>query len=90
MNVLNRQAASGTTRLPLVELEPANGIASGPSVLTLTEVAKELRSSKAHVCNIIAGRVRGLAPLAALRLGRRILVRRSTLEAWKNRCEQGV
>ena len=87
MNVLNRRVASGPIELPRIESEIAT---SGPTVLTLSEVAKELRSSKAHVCNVIAGRVRGLAPLAVIRLGRRILVRRSTLEEWKSRCEQSV
>ncbi len=62
---------------------------NGADVLTVAEVATELRSSKAHLCNIIAGRVRGVAPLAVLRLGRRILVRRSTFEEWKTRCEKG-
>ena len=61
--------------------------ANGADVLTVAEVATALRSSKAHICNIIAGRVRGVAPLAVLRLGRRILVRRATLEEWKSRCE---
>lgn len=90
MNVLNRQSALGPIGPPPVQSEPVQITASGPAVLTLAEVAKDLRSSKAHVCNIVAGRVRGLAPLAVLRLGRRILVRRSTLEEWKNRCEQGA
>jgi hypothetical protein len=52
-------------------------------ILTVAEVALDLRSSKAHVCNIVAGKVKGVAPLAVLRLGRRILIRRSTLEEWK-------
>jgi excisionase family DNA binding protein len=52
-------------------------------LLTLAEVAQELRCSKAHVSKIVAGRIADLAPLPALRLGRRRLVRRSTLEAWQ-------
>jgi len=60
-------------------------ISDAPSlrpVLTLTEVARELRCSKAHLHNIIAGRVRGLPPLPVLRLGRRLLIRADALMQW--------
>jgi excisionase family DNA binding protein len=53
-------------------------------VLTIEEVAQVLRCSKAHVYNIIAGRVRGVDPLPVLALGRRRLVLRSTLEQWQS------
>jgi excisionase family DNA binding protein len=53
-----------------------------PEVLTVTEVALRLRCSKAHVCNAINGKVRGVTPLPAISMGRRKLVRRATLEAW--------
>lgn len=56
---------------------------SRAEVLTITEVAVELRCSKAHVYNIIAGRVRGVRPLPVLPMGRRKLVRRETLDVWK-------
>ena len=52
-------------------------------VLTVEEVARDLRCSRAHVHNAINGRVVGLTPLRVLSLGRRRLVRRSTLEKWK-------
>lgn len=51
-------------------------------VLTLREVAGILRCSKAHVCNVIGGKVSSLPPLPHLSLGRRILVRRIALEHW--------
>jgi hypothetical protein len=51
-------------------------------VLTLSEVAAQLRCSKAHVSNILNGRVAGLAPLPHLALGRRKLVRREWLAEW--------
>jgi excisionase family DNA binding protein len=51
-------------------------------VLTITEVAGELRCSKAHVLNLINGKVRGAHPLPALWLGRRRLIRRCSLDAW--------
>jgi excisionase family DNA binding protein len=51
-------------------------------LLTLSEVAQILHVSKAHVSNVVAGRVRGCSPIPAVRLGRRRLVCRSSLEAW--------
>ena len=52
-------------------------------LLTVVEVAAELRCSKAHVHNLINGRVSGVEPLPAIPLGRRRIVRRETLEDWK-------
>ena len=57
-------------------------------VLTVPEVADELRCSKAHVHNLINGRVRGARPLPALRLGRRRVVRRAGLDEWIKSNEQ--
>jgi excisionase family DNA binding protein len=51
-------------------------------VLTVKEVAEVLRCSKAHVCKIINGQVTGTPRLPAVSLGRRKLVRRSTLLRW--------
>jgi len=51
-------------------------------VLTVKEVAEVLRCSKAHVCKIINGQVAGTPRLPAVSLGRRKLVRRSTLLRW--------
>jgi len=48
-------------------------------LLTLAEVAKLLHCSKAHICNAVAGRVRGCPPIPAVCLGRRKLVRRESL-----------
>jgi excisionase family DNA binding protein len=52
-------------------------------LLTLTEIADELRCSKAHVSHLINGKVPGISALPAIALGRRRLVRRSTFEEWK-------
>jgi len=59
-------------------------------LLTLLEVAKLLHCSKAHVTNVIAGRVPGCPPIPALCLGRRKLVRRETLAAWVERTEHAA
>ena len=55
---------------------------SAPAVLTVAEVARELRCSKAHVHNIVAGKVPNLPPLPVLRIGRRVLIRHDGLKAW--------
>ena len=47
----------------------------GNGILTVAEAARELRCSKAHVHNIIHGKVEGLPPLPVLRIGRRVLIR---------------
>jgi excisionase family DNA binding protein len=56
-------------------------------LLTMWEVAKLLHCSKAHVCNAVAGKVRGCPPIPAVSLGRRKLVRRETLLEWIERNE---
>jgi excisionase family DNA binding protein len=53
-----------------------------PEILTVPEAAFELRCSKAHVLNLINGKVHGSKPLPAVWLGRRRVVRRHTLDAW--------
>jgi excisionase family DNA binding protein len=58
-------------------------VASPDEILTATEVATELRCSKAHVYNVIAGKIEGVSSLPAISMGRRKLVRRSALEQWK-------
>ena len=55
---------------------------SRPGVLIIIEVARELRCSKAHVHNLINGKVPETQPLPSLWLGRRRLVGRSRLEEW--------
>ena len=59
-------------------------------LLTLPEVAALLHCSKAHVSNVIAGRVPGCPPIPALCLGRRKLIRRETLAAWVECNEQAA
>ena len=53
-----------------------------PSILTLKEVSKELRCSKAHLSHIINGKVAGLPPLSVARIGRRVIIRREALLNW--------
>jgi excisionase family DNA binding protein len=58
-------------------------------ILTVKDVAVNLRCSKAHVYKAIAGTVAGVSPLPAIPMGRRFLVRRNALECWKRSNEQG-
>ncbi len=51
-------------------------------ILTISEAARELRCSKAHVLNIIAGKVNNIPPLPVLRIGRRLLIRYDALTKW--------
>lgn len=53
-----------------------------PEVLTTREGAQVLRCSKAHFCNLLNGRVAGIPRLPCLRLGRRKLVRKTSLKEW--------
>jgi excisionase family DNA binding protein len=53
------------------------------NVLTISEVATDLRCSKAHVYNLVSGKVRGVGPIPVIAIGRRKLVLRDTLEEWK-------
>lgn len=51
-------------------------------VLTIAEAARELRCSKAHLHNIIHGKVPDLPPLPVLQVGRRVLIRAEAFRAW--------
>jgi excisionase family DNA binding protein len=69
----------------------ANGITeTGFDLLTVKEVAEVLHCSKAHVSNAVAGRVHGCSPIPALRVGRRMLVRRESLRQWIERNEAAM
>ena len=51
-------------------------------ILTIDEVAKFLRCSKAHVQNALCGKLQGLPRLMHLPMGRRKVVRREWLQQW--------
>ena len=52
-------------------------------ILTASEVAAELRCSKAHVYHLLNGDVEGLTVLPHLALGRKKVIPRSAFERWK-------
>ena len=57
-------------------------------ILTVLDVATELRCSKTHVHNAIKGKVAGVSQLPAIHMGRRKLIRRRALELWKTANER--
>jgi excisionase family DNA binding protein len=57
-------------------------------ILTVSDVATELRCSKTHIHNAIKGKVTGVSQLPAICMGRRKLIRRSALEKWKTANER--
>ncbi len=59
-------------------------------ILTVSEVAADLRCSKAHIYNVINAKVQGVKTLPTIQLGRRKLIRRSSLEEWKRANEQSA
>ena len=72
-------------------LSTGNGvIPSDHGILTVIEVARELRCSKSHVHHLIEGTVRGMPPLPSIWLGRRRLVLRSSLDRWIKANEHGA
>lgn len=71
-----------------VNLLEKNTLVSG--ILTLTEAAKELRCSKAHLSNIIGGKIPRLPRLPVMRVGRRVLIRFDALTQWLKTLEDGT
>ena len=76
------------TALPLGR--DSDALRGGQGILTVIEVARELRCSKSHVHHLIEGRVRGMPPLPSLWLGRRRVVRRASLDEWIKANEHGA
>ena len=58
------------------------------SVMTLKQAASYLQVSKAHLSNVINGKVRGVAPVRSIRLGRRILIKREWIDEWLESSER--
>ena len=52
------------------------------SVMTLEQTADYLRISKAHLSNVLNGKVPSVPPLAHAVVGRRILIRRIWADEW--------
>lgn len=74
--------ASGTT----ARCEAMNNV---DAILTVAEVAADLRCSKAQIYKVIRGEVAGVSQLPSIPIGRRRVVRRNALERWKRTNETG-
>ena len=51
-------------------------------VMTLKQAAAYLQISKAHLSNVINGKVPEVQPLRCFRVGRRILIKREWVDEW--------
>jgi len=51
-------------------------------VMTLKQAAAYLQVSKAHLSNVIGGKVPGVPTLRCFRVGRRILFKREWVDEW--------
>jgi helix-turn-helix protein len=58
-----------------------------PKVLNLAEAAALVRCSRAHLSNVVNGKIRGIPRLPAVRIGRLVLFRRESLEIWLQQLE---
>jgi excisionase family DNA binding protein len=54
-------------------------------VLSLAEAAAFVRCSRARLCNVIHHKVPGVPHLPSVRIGRRVLFRRESIEQWLER-----
>ena len=59
-----------------------NVVSPGSAILTLSQAAAYLQVSKAHLSNVINGKVAGVVPVRSFRLGRRILIKQEWIDEW--------
>jgi excisionase family DNA binding protein len=88
---MNGQQSSTRIReadIPLIDRPVPASPSPMNRVLTVAEIARELRCSRAHVHHLIAGKVSGVRPLPSLWLGRRRLILRASFEEWLRGSEQ--
>ena len=51
-------------------------------VLSLKQAADYLQVSKAHLSNVINGKISGVPPVRSFRVGRRVLIKREWIDEW--------
>jgi excisionase family DNA binding protein len=59
-----------------------NDTAQDSRVLRLKQAAVYLQISKAHLSNVINGKVSGVTPMRCFRMGRRVLIKREWIDEW--------
>jgi len=52
------------------------------SVMSLKQAAAYLQVSRAHLSNVINGKVFGVPPVRSFRVGRRVLIKREWIDEW--------
>lgn len=70
-----------------VQRTDETGAGAPARVLNLAEAAALVRCSRAHLSNVVNGKVHGIPRLPAVRIGRRVLFRRESLERWLQQVE---
>ncbi len=60
------------------------------SVMTLAQAASYLQVSKAHLSNLINGKLPGVKPVRFFRLGRRVLFKREWIDEWLDVANRGA
>jgi hypothetical protein len=73
------RASDGSSRPAVTQISNAG---ERSQVMTLTQTATYLRISKAHLSNLLTGKVPGVPVLRHARPGRRILIRREWADQW--------
>jgi len=69
--------------LPMPNPQPGDTKGVGPkALLTREEAMAQLRLKPAFFSKVVSGMVKGLPPLACLRIGRRQLFREDTVNQW--------
>jgi excisionase family DNA binding protein len=58
------------------------------SILSLKQAADYLQVSKAHLSNVLNGKVQGVAPVKFFRVGRRVLIKREWIDEWLEAADQ--
>jgi excisionase family DNA binding protein len=59
-------------------------------VMNLRQAAAYLQVSKAHLSNVIQGKVFGVPPFRCFRVGRRVLIKREWIDEWLETTDQRV
>ena len=60
------------------------------SVMNLRQAAAYLQVSRAHLSNVINGKVLGVFPIRSFRVGRRVLIKREWIDEWLETADQRV
>ena len=80
-------ADASLPEVPRVGRTNQSGNAAPSKILNLAEAAALVRCSRAHLSNVVNGKVHRIPRLPTVRIGRRVLFRRESLESWLQQIE---